>query len=99
MRPGDAQDIVQSCVFDAYDEKVPFHARFWRQGIDSEIADGIARDGSGTLYIYRFDSAPCGGPGCAPRLTERVCLKPYVRHANGLARVACADPAFNEHRK
>lgn len=87
---------TNDCVVRAFQARRPFHARFWKQGIDSQIADGIAADASGAVYIYWFDSAPCGGPGCEPRLDERRCQKPYIREAPDGRRLACADPPFNE---
>lgn len=68
------------CMVAAFEKRQPFHGRICKQGIDSELATGYALDVSGTMYVYRFDSAPCGAPGrCAPLLEERVCAQPHVR--------------------
>jgi hypothetical protein len=53
---------------------------FWTfkqdQGIDSWVAFGILGTADGVIYRFSYDSAPCGGPGCASRITFERCDKP-----------------------
>jgi hypothetical protein len=47
-------------------------------GIDSWIAHGLLGTAEGAVYRFSFDSAPCGGPGCAARFEIVRCLQPSV---------------------
>lgn len=53
---------------------------FWTlkqdQGIDSWVANGILGTTEGIIYRFSYDSAPCGGPGCASRITFQRCDQP-----------------------
>jgi hypothetical protein len=58
---------------------------FWtfkqEQGIDSWVATGILGTGDGTIYRFSYDSAPCGGPSCASRISFERCAKPVAATA------------------
>jgi hypothetical protein len=98
---GDAQpdaprQAVDACMAAAFEDGRPFHARFWKQGIDSKIASGVAFDPQGTLFVYRFDSSPCGAPGrCQPLLEETPCARSYIWEDSSGKHLACAQPRFN----
>jgi hypothetical protein len=42
-------------------------------GTDSEIAFGVLGKSDGSVWWFDYDSAPCGGPGCAERFTVTPC--------------------------
>ena len=47
---------VNRCARDAFRRHKAFYVRYWFQGIDAEISDGLAFDGSGAGYGVVFDS-------------------------------------------
>ena len=68
---------------------------FWtfkqNQGIDAWIASGLLGTGSGVIYRFSYDSAPCGGPGCQSRITFERCDKPIAATgSNQLSEFRCA---------
>lgn len=98
-RPAEPARALHECTVLAFDQRRPFHVRFWKQGIDSLVAEGVALDSSGKLYVYRFDNSPCGAPGrCPPSLEETLCARPYVRDEVRGKQLACAAPPFNVPR-
>jgi hypothetical protein len=67
---------------------------FWTfkqdQGIDSWVASGILGTVDGVLYRFHYDSAPCGGPGCASRISFQRCDKPSAAtNLNQLSEFRC----------
>jgi hypothetical protein len=75
-RLGADPSSVDACVLDAFAGRMAFIARYDRQGIDSQVVSGVAGDGRGGVVLLLWDSAPCGGPGCAPALSEDTCNGP-----------------------
>ena len=68
---------------------------FWTfkqdQGIDSWIAQGLLGTSEGIVYRFFFDSAPCGGPGCAGVFNHERCDKPVAATgSNGLSEFRCS---------
>jgi hypothetical protein len=55
---------------------MPFIARYDRQGIDSQVISGLAGDSQGRVFFLLWDSAPCGGSGCNPVISEDICDGP-----------------------
>jgi TonB family protein len=95
--PHESTQSVHDCMVGAFQERQPFHGRLWKQGIDSNVASGLALDPSGNLFLYRFDTSPCGAPGrCRPSLEEIICARPYVRKDATGEQLACAHPSFND---
>ena len=95
-RAGEPAQSLQDCMVSAFERRQPFHARFWKQGIDSTLAAGLALDPGGKLFLYRFDSSPCGAPGrCRPELKETPCMRAYVRQDAAGKQLVCADPPFS----
>ncbi|HEX2832048.1 MAG TPA: energy transducer TonB [Thermoanaerobaculia bacterium] len=91
-RAGEPTRRLHDCMVTAFARKQPFHGRFWKQGIDSAVATGLALDPKGQLFSYQFDSAPCGAPGrCKPRLKETRCVRPAVRDTAGGKELLCVD--------
>ena len=72
------------------------HKAFWtlmeEQGTDSELFQGLVGVPEGTIYRFLYDSAPCGGPGCAGRFTIERCQKPTIATSQGNeARFGCPN--------
>lgn len=62
------------CATRAWREGRPFFFSIEGPGIDSYVASGIlGMRESGGLYRFAYDSAPCGGPGCAEAFGLTLC--------------------------
>lgn len=72
---GDASS-VDACVVRAFGGQMSFIATYGRQGIDSQVVSGLAGDNQGRVFFLLWDSAPCGGAGCNPVITEDICEGP-----------------------
>ncbi|HEV8394875.1 MAG TPA: hypothetical protein VGQ37_11410 [Vicinamibacterales bacterium] len=74
------------CVREAIKAGQPFWTFVEHPGIDSWVANGFLRTASGDVHYFVYDSAPCGRPGCQPKLTLLLCQLPSVkRNGNGNA--------------
>jgi hypothetical protein len=67
-----------ACAEDAAKNRRPFWTFKQEQGIDSLVFQGLLGTANGTIYSFSYDSAPCGGPGCAGQFTAHECEKPRV---------------------
>jgi TonB family protein len=95
-QPNEPTQPFHDCTVAAFQSRQPFHARFWRQGIDSHLASGVALDATGKLFLYRFDNSPCGAPGrCRASLQISQCAQPYIRESASGKQLACGEPSFN----
>jgi hypothetical protein len=59
---------------------------------DSEIATGFVAGPNGATFWFEYDSAPCGGPGCAERFETKPCDLSQVQimpSATGLYSFKC----------
>lgn len=65
-----------TCASDAAGQRKPFWTFKQNQGIDSIVFEGLLGTTDGTAYRFSYDSAPCGGPGCAGRFTIEKCERP-----------------------
>jgi hypothetical protein len=92
--PPENRSVVEDCALKAYEANQPFVARWWRQGIDSRFAVGLAYTTDRHLELFTFDTAPCGGPSCKARLEVTTCRKPHIIQESGRRQVACAEPLF-----
>jgi hypothetical protein len=59
------------------------------QGIDSLVYEGLLGKPDGTIYRFSYDSAPCGGAGCAGRFEIRKCPVPSLRTEGAGLRFSC----------
>jgi hypothetical protein len=59
------------------------------QGIDSLVYEGLLGKPDGTIYWFSYDSAPCGGPGCAGRFEIRRCPVPGLASNQSVMRFSC----------
>lgn len=64
---------VDACVAEAFDAGEPFIARYERAGVDSKVVTAVAGNSVGAIKLFQWDSAPCGGPGCAPVTDVQAC--------------------------
>ena len=75
---GDDPSRVDDCVISAFESGTPFIARYYRQGIDSQIIAGIAGDDAGSVTLLLWDSDPSGGASEPDKIYGDVCLSPSV---------------------
>jgi len=88
----DADRLQRSldCALDASKKMKAFYTFKQDQGIDSTIATGLIGGTAGVILRFSFDSAPCGGPGCAPTFRTEQCDGPAVTtYADGRAMFTC----------
>jgi hypothetical protein len=56
---------------------------FWtftqQHGVDSWYLQGVLGAPDGTAFVFMYDDAPCGGPGCPGRFNISRCDVPIVR--------------------
>lgn len=78
VRVGGDRSDVDACVAEAFEAGEPFIARYERQGVDSKVVAAVASNREGTVEVFQWDSAPCGGPGCAPVTDAQLCDGPAL---------------------
>jgi hypothetical protein len=66
------------CGRRAAELKRPFSIVQWRPMMDSLVLSGLVGDSLGRIYLFSYDSAPCGGPNCAARFSIESCATPTV---------------------
>ena len=76
--PTDDRAKVDGCVADAFEAGAPFIARYQRAGEDSKLVSAVAGNTEGTIKLFQWDSAPCGGPGCDPVTDVQSCEGPAL---------------------
>ena len=77
--PGDTTRYVErqiGCGTAAIKARKAFWAIQWLPGLDSSVCTGLLAGRDGTTYRFSYDSAPCGGPGCADRFVLERCPVP-----------------------
>jgi hypothetical protein len=67
-----------SCGLDAAKSRKPLWTLKQEQGIDSLVFQWLLGTAEGTIFRFAYDSAPCGGPGCAGRFSIQRCERPAV---------------------
>ena len=75
---GKERSEVDRCATDAFEARQAFFARYQATGTDSKLVVGIGSNTDGAVKIFRWDSAPCGGPGCDPVTDVQTCEEPSV---------------------
>ena len=88
--PATELDLRKSldCATQAAQALKPFQTIKQIQGIDSLVYGGLLGDMKGRIYLFGYDSAPCGNPRCYGRFSVRQCASPTV--TTGPTRFACA---------
>ncbi len=90
--PGGQQELRGStaCVSNAAKDSKPAWTIKQEQGIDSAVFQGLLGTGEGAIFRFSYDSAPCGGPGCAGRFSIERCESPaIVTNPGGATRFGC----------
>jgi hypothetical protein len=67
-----------ACATETAQRSQAFQAMKQLQGTDSRVYSGLVGDASGRIYVFNYDSSPCGNPGCYGRLTLSQCASPTV---------------------
>jgi hypothetical protein len=62
-----------ACAEDSANQHKPSRLVVHMQGVDSLVAYGVLSDATGQVFYFQYDSAPCGGPGCAEEFEKRAC--------------------------
>lgn len=75
--PGTATDLAGAlgCLKRANGSGRPAYVVVHQSSVDSILMRGIVGAATGELQAFAYDSAPCGGPGCAPRFDVRACVR------------------------
>jgi len=77
IKPSDQQiAALQACMARAYREQRSFFFSIEEQGVDSYVATGLMRRGSGQLQRFWFDSRPSPTPGSPASLVVADCPAP-----------------------
>jgi hypothetical protein len=79
------------CGLDASKRGVPFRIIQEGAGIDGWIAHGLLGKRDGTMFLFSYDSQPCGGPGCPERVIATPGSLPTVMHDGVTFRFACSS--------
>ena len=84
-----------TCALRSSRDRKPFVAFKQEQGIDSLVFQGLLGTSAGSIYQFSYDSAPCGGPGCAGRFVIARCERPSVTTRSGepSADFGCRPPS------
>ena len=69
---------IDKCAADAFEAGQPFMARYERMGVDSQVVNAVASNSDGKVKIFRWDTAPCGGPACGPATDVQSCNGPTL---------------------
>ena len=62
-----------TCARNMANQHKAFRFIQWVQGEDSQIAFGVLGERDGSTLWFDYDSASCGGPGCAERFATKPC--------------------------
>lgn|SRR4030095_14786699 len=67
--PPSKESLLKSlaCADDSVKQHKPSRIVVHMLGEDSSLAHGMLSDDMGRAFYFDYDSAPCGGPGCAER--------------------------------
>jgi hypothetical protein len=88
---GDPSHATQ-CTLAAFNAHKAFRVRFDKQGIDSDVADGLVGTADGTVTTLMFDGDPSGGGGTSlfgQRVTPRPCPVPAQLFETRDGRLTC----------
>jgi len=69
---------LDECAVTAFENGMPFVARYVLQGTDSEVELGVAGDDAGSVVFLLWDSDPSGGSGEGATIYGDVCHGPTV---------------------
>ena len=78
------------CAFEAHRRKDAFTVVKQNQGIDSDVYEGLVGDRAGTLYLFTYDSAPCGNPECFGSFSLAKCPGPTTSTIGNRLKFSCS---------
>lgn len=80
FRQADSDQLQKSiaCAIDSGSAHKSSLAFTQGQGIDSIVISGLLGTAAGQIFRFEYDSAPCGGAGCAGRFSIQGCPVPIV---------------------
>lgn len=78
VEPAADRAKVDACVVEAFEAEAAFIARYKIQGEDSKIILAVAANSKGTVKVFQWDSAPCGGGGCDAVTDVQSCEGPSL---------------------
>ncbi len=81
---------VDACVVGAFQKGTPFYAIYTLQGIDSQVQNAFASDGS-SLWTLSYDSDPSGGSQVGAVIYQSTCMDPTVQKGkkSGTEELSC----------
>ena len=79
-----------ACALNASGRPEAFRTVRQLQGIDSLVYEGLLGKPDGTIYLFSYDSAPCGGRNCAGRFVIQRCLRPMLATDRLETRFSCS---------
>jgi hypothetical protein len=88
----ESPERATKCGLVAFQQHKPFRVRYNVQGIDSNVAAGLALTEKGNLYEMSFDGDPRGGGGTSPRRqrwSKELCPKPFQVRVTKSGRLTC----------
>lgn len=92
VRIGEDPTTATQCALRAFSERKPFRVRYNIQGIDSDVAGGLAMTRGGKLYGLSFDGNTDGLGGTSifhEHVSQTECPKPYRMWVNPRGRLNC----------
>lgn len=75
---GEDSSSVDGCVVSAFQEGEPFFARYFEQGIDSQVELGVVGDENGGITFFLRDSDTSGGSDTGAVINTHTCVSPSV---------------------
>ena len=81
-----------ACTETALASGWPFQLLLRQRSGHSTIVTGLIGTSAGAVSRFNYDSAPCGGPGCASAFEVRPCARPALVESGDTADVVC-EPA------
>lgn len=67
------------CALAASARRSPFVAMKQQPGTDGRIANGLIGRSDGVIFVFSYDSSPCGGSQCPEQFLVTPCRSPAVR--------------------
>ena len=89
VRRDEDSDTTDECVANGHARKRPFVARYDLRGIDSVVAEGVAGNAAGEVYVFRYDSDPSGGSNVGERIKEETCRGVQIIKGKRGRRIKC----------
>ena len=100
------RDAWSDCALNAFAQRHPFYVRYGLQGIDSEVAVGLAGDAQGKVYFVAYDSLGWQSEGLpeGAQVTDdkhiytEPCASPVTLRKTRTGRLTCAKSNASNSR-